>query len=617
MKKQILVVLSVVLVIAIAGVTTLAVAGANNRVVTVDTANVITEDFLGVGSNLWAGTLTDYERNTFDSNEANFALSERRIETIEPAMMRMLVLPNWFVKTTLEDPTGEQNWKAGNYNFETSEIYTLCKYCETFKKTGTEVQINFGGQIGEPMISWFAITDVLDMPKSAPADLESFAKAASALLQYLWGKGYDNVKSLSFYNETDLNNWQNFGDQREYWVSMLKLVDAQLKKDGIRNKVKIIGSELSCDSYFQPNVKDWLKYIHDNASGVYDELSVHIYMDDGNKEDPIAFTNTNNVGKFIESLKEEIGDDKLRITEFTWNDRMNGNKGDTSFSESQASQVITFANSGATAAANWFFCATSIPQPVGATMSGSATLLWERPNSVEAVYGSYNEMGLLMRYVPKNSKVVKVTTNDDDIAACAFVKGDDITVLVETDESSSETRDLSIKFDKNLNKTFNRFVYEYPSNEGFKQIRLNDGGNAILNTCDGTVAVPEKELTDTLNNKHRLIVYTTMKEEVQVKVNGSVGKTVASGSSLSLTVDEVYGAANKNVTWSIYSYIKPDGTPVYVTDATPEQDKTAGGSVSGDGTYSAAGVPANTKVAVKATSVADPTSYQIVYITVS
>ena len=238
LKKLLVTVISIVLVVAI---TTISVAGYDalkKRSISVDFNNVITEEFHGVGSNLWGGSFTSEERQTLGTNEANFALAEKRISTVEPGPMRTLVLPGWMVDYS-DGANGEINWKNGIYDFTTDRIQTIVKYCETFKEAGTPVQINFGGCADTDIVGWYPIKDAADILKAAPADLKAHAKAVSALLQYLWGLGFDNVKYLSFYNEANGNNFQAFGDEREYWVAMLKEVDAQLKTDGVRDKIKI------------------------------------------------------------------------------------------------------------------------------------------------------------------------------------------------------------------------------------------------------------------------------------------------------------------------------------------------------------------------------------------
>lgn len=606
-KKVLLGIVSVVLVFIIATVSTLASEAVNKRKAIVDLNNVIAEDFKGVGSNLWQGTFTKSEMDSMGSNEANFALSERRTELLQPATMRFLVLPSWIVNYN-DGADGANNWKNGVYNWESEEMLSCYKWLDSFKKTGTEVQINFGGAVDNTISNWYAIKDTSDVLKSAPADLESFGKAASALLCHLWDMGYDNVKYLSFYNEVNGNNYQSFGDEREYWTSMLKYVDAALRKDDVRNKVKIVGTELTADGDLLAKAKDWLQYVHENGrdsvKGIqyYDVLSMHVYLSnipvDGESEKYIY--NYASIDKYIDSVRKVIGDDELWVTEYTWNGRTNK----TDFEVSMASHLINFANNGITNACNWFYCGTIVPT-IDAVLSG----MWDFTSRPQKTAWYYNEVGLMMRYVPKHSNIVKVETENDDILATAFVAKDgNITVLVEADKTDVN-RDLTIDFGRALgNKTFKKFVATYPEDddvEGLSTLDI-DKGNAMLSECKGTFTVDTK-LEDTLVKEHHMIIYTTMDEAIQVVIKDGVSKNIAPNSELLLEVEKVIGFSNQNVTWEIYKTVLPDGTVVNGNEGEA--------SISSIGLFDSTGLEAGTQVAVKAIA-SDGVSYGIVLVTV-
>lgn len=609
-KKRLL--LALVAVILAAVITTLTAVGvevAKDRTITVDFDNVITEEFHGVGSNVWGGSFTAEERKSLGTNEANFALSEKRIATVEPGPIRTLVLPGWMMDYS-DGADGEINWKNGVYDFNTDRMQTIVKYCETFKAAGTPIQINFGGSADDRITGWYPIQDTADILKAAPADLKAHAKAVSALLQYLWGLGFDNVKYLSFYNETNGNNFQAFGDEREYWVAMIKEVDAQLKADGVRDKIKIIGTELTADGSILEIAKDWLEYVHNNAAGAYDILSAHLYMSDVDKNETTEYLNGyESMVDFLGRVRKVIGDDELWVTEFSWNARRFADKGDTSFRVSQASTFMACANSGVATASHWFFMGTMIPT-LGMNLTSHSTL-WAYPAAYERVFWQFEEMGLLMRYVPKNSKVVTVSEEHDDILATAFLADDgNVTVVVETDESLVE-RDITINFGKKLNKTFRRHSMEYPANDKIDSL-ISDGGNAILPVSEKEISVTDT-LTDTVGKGHQLIIYTSMDEEQQVVFDGSVGKTVKTGGELQINVKEVYGTDNDAVSWSIYSCVEPDGTATYNKDGA---DMSMAGTIDQNGKYSAKNVPAGTQLAIKATT-ADGSAYGIAYIKVT
>ncbi len=91
--------------------------------------------------------------------------------------------------------------------------------------------------------------------------------------------------------------------------------------------------------------------------------------------------------------------------------------------------------------------------------------------------------------------------------------------------------------------------------------------------------------SDELAQGYSFAVYTTADPALQVRM-GDVDPTVASGSTLALTADVVDGPAG--VTWSV--------------------EGTGNGSVSTTGVYTPPTVDSERKIAVRATSTADPTS---------
>ncbi len=548
--------------------------------VTVDKNTVLCEDFRGVGNNLWVSALPDKpdDRGVY-VNDAYSQINYQRINKLKPAFMRMLVMPYWLLDKS-DGKGGAENWAKGIYDFNSPDLKVFFDFVGAFKEAGCEVQLNMGGRINMEMIDWFAFKGYSlseNGGRSAPRDLDSFANATAALLKECYRRGYDNVKLLSFFNETNGGNFEAFGDKRIYWCKMLELTHKALVREGIRDKVTVVGTEVVGYADTE-SVTNYLNYVRDNASEYYDILSLHIYP----KEHKY---------RYLTRLCTQIGKlyPGILVTEYT-NSKIKGtNISDISFGGSEACQVMAHTNTGMSGSAGWFLCSQRVPTPPSyCDLSSLNEVFWDYPaRSLTAFSAAYAETGLLMRYIPKHCKTLFTACSCHDIFASSYKKGDDITVITEVGDFEEE-RELTLDFITDVNKPINKFVFTYPE----KREDYVSDANGTLPVKVASLITEDGKLHDKLPRKHSLIVYTTLPEAVQVELE-AVDNEVKPEGEVKLNVTNVYGADDKAVIWSVIC---------------------GNGTVNGDGVYTAAGDKKGDTVAVKATSVYDTNAYGVAII---
>ena len=118
---------------------------------------------------------------------------------------------------------------------------------------------------------------------------------------------------------------------------------------------------------------------------------------------------------------------------------------------------------------------------------------------------------MLSNYIPNHCKSVKTEVtggNDSVIRSSAFVSGDDVTVVLEINDSITEDRNIEIKLSKAVGKKFYKHVYRVPCLRN---------GNATMPPVCGIFEVGDT-ISDTVNSDYQEVVYTTIAPVVQVEM---------------------------------------------------------------------------------------------------
>lgn len=519
------------------------------RKITVDASKIINEDYYGAGVNIIPTCLMVNNLNN-GYNEQYWELDKKRILMLQPKVARVWFQVDWFETS------------KGVYDFNTEKMQAFYKYLDILKQTGTEIELDFSWKIGRSIQSWYCIPGVT-VDYSAPRDIDVFAASCSvALNQLIQNMGYTNIKYLTFYNEPN-GNWdfESHGDQRAYYLEMVKRTDQRLKDDGLRDLIQIWGPE-------ETNSIGWSQYMIDNGLNLFDTFSFHSY-------------NTNYL-KIISEAKtrsEAAGSNKrVALTEYAeGQDTVCWDTG------GHADALIATANSGASTALMWKMSGCWLEDPNESTSTNDSLNLWDAlqvggttPNR------AYYQYCLLSRYVPAHSQVLYTSANGaDDVRTAAFQKNGDYTIVVECKKSIA--KNIEINFSNMENKTFYRHVYN---------IGMQSEENALLPEVSKTFT-DVSTISDTAGENYCILVYTTLKAQTQVKLD-EPNFVIKAGQTKQITASVIDG--DQGVTYSIAS---------------------GNGSVTSDGVFTA---PSYGKrgdmTAVKVTSNSDPSVYAIALVAI-
>lgn len=579
---------------------------------TVYTETVIQDDFLGVGSNLWTDPTAIEESKYMNMNEAYMQINYKRNMSANPAYLRYLVLPQWMMFT--DDPDkGQSKWESGDYNWESREMQAFFEYLGEFKKSGTEILLNFGNFVTQDMAPWFGIEgSTSEYMRLAPDNLEAWANAICALLKKCEEKAPGVVTYFGFYNEIGgygSGNFAVFGNKGVYVASMLKILNTKLKDKGLRNKIKIVGLDLTMqdenislvdklsdtvDTYTQKTDETHLQ-------GDYDVIAHHYYYQ---TTEGSPLNGVDAVTQLNKSFLKKTWNKDLMVNEYTscLGDVWGG------YNSSEAGLILNLANNGVSAMASWFYYGAKVPEPSDVYINGTEYNMWLSPaipdgsnyyqlpavtnkakvtRAIDAVANCFGERALFMNYIPNHTQVLKTTIDSGDMRVATFLKGNDMTVIIELN-NADKARDITINFDKDINKTFNKFTYTYPDPADYLKCTLYDA-NAIVPTCQDQVTATDK-LNDNVGTDHCLLVYTTLEEIEQVELN-EVEVEIKAGDTFDFDVTNIYGTENvrgENDTTTTF-----DGKVTWSVVV-------GGGTIDPDGTYHADGVSPGDTIAVKA-----------------
>lgn len=502
---------------------------------------VLHADFLGVGVNIIPVCLMANNRLQ-GYTDAHWEMDKKRILTMKPKVARV-----WFQVDWMEPTKGEYTWNS-------PEMKAFYKYMDVLQSAGTEVQLNFGWKIGRAVQEWFSIPGT-EGRISAPRDLDAYAVSCSVLLQELIvGRGYANVKYLSFYNEPN-GHWdfEAPGDQKAYYAEMLKRVNDRLVVDGRREWVQIWGPEEVDAS------GDWTHYMKNHADDCIDEYTFHIY------------------GGSYEQFSEQIAIRRdytapklVGMTEFGWS-----GDDESGWDSGFANYVVKAANEGIHSALVWQLNGVWCEDPDESVNTNGVYTLWDSLVLGMNPHKSYYAAGLLARYIPAHSSVVHTETDSDQVRTAVFASANgDMTIVVEYRGGEAMAYDIACPgLPPDLQ--WARHVYK-------GDVELE--GNAILSPSTPIEVVDGVIHDSIIDECYQFVIYTTMKPQAQVEIL-PVQVEMISGDTMAFKANVI--DATGGVIWSV------DG------------DAASNGSISESGIYTAPRVSEDAWVAIHAESESD------------
>ncbi|WP_185602316.1 chitobiase/beta-hexosaminidase C-terminal domain-containing protein [Paenibacillus sp. 598K] len=519
--------------------------------ISIDTDEVISEDFLGVGVNIIPGNLMPLSIG-YGYEQPHWEIDRKRMRTIRPKVARV-----WFQVDWVEPEKGVYTW-------DSDKMKAFYPYLDALKEAGTEIEFNFGWKNGSAIHDWYGIPGV-DPYTSAPADLEAYARTASATLtELIDNRGYDNIKYLTFYNEPngswDYETGGTAAYEMQYYADMLIAVSEQLEEDNLRDRIEIWAPE-------ETGAPAWTALMHDYADEHIDGYSFHVYG-----------SSYEQLGQVIAERRDAVGDKPIHMTEFGWSgDDMSG--WDAGF----ANHVIRAANEGLKSALVWQMHGVWLNDPDGDT-NGNYTM-WDSILQGLTPKRMYYSAGLLSRYIPAHSDVLAVDTGSADVRAAAFRTTDgEYTILVES--KAGEAKELTFDFEgANIGKTFVKHVYRDD---------VEREGNALLAPASGSFAATTSFTDATVDDAYNVIVYTTEPSQAQVQID-QIEPIVDGGDTLQLSAELIDGSGG--IVWSVVGQ--------------------GNGTIDANGLYTAPDVETQQRVAVMAASTVDPEAYNVALVTVN
>lgn len=531
--------------------------GASARTVTVDFDTVVNENYLGIGDNYWVGP---YDYKNTGMMDAYQTVNDKHNNVLKPAYVRMMFFPHWLVDRSLTAEEQEAKYMAGDYYFESEEFKAFVRKSKSISDGGGAICLNMGGGLTDDVLEWWGIEHVTRQAggKSAPDDLGQFAHFTTAIIERLLQEGV-NVQYLSFYNEINNGCFEAFFDKRIYWTEMIKEIHIALTNAGLRDDIEIFATELTgyYDREDNEVIGNTMKIAYESLiiPGYADYLNAHTYQATRTAEQML-----NDLTLNIKNVKERFPQTRLFANEFgSYTPGGGANANSMEFNMSDLTIIINQSNLGYGGSAGWFYLGDRIPEPTNMGHADVASGMSSQPSyGLKLVSENFNARGLAMRYIPRNSKVVKSTPDSDDVNSAVYVKGDETTVLLEIEPSTTE-RTLKVKLGTAYaGKAFGVHVDSMgnDTNRDGHDDAITFADSTLLATRSTTLTVDaEGYLTWTVpTDEHNLnVVMTTLAEQVQVEMEMEE-VSVMPGGSVDIAVKDIYGVDTDAVDFELYDF---------------------------------------------------------------
>lgn len=158
--------------------------------------SVITEQstpFIGFGYNQYPPDLNADGSENYVWTDERFAMMEERIRAINPGLVRMPVLREWY----------DDDFVAGNYDWDSPQMKSFYKFMDLYKEMNVKV-----------LTGWWHVTDYAT-DKDGYRDMKN-VQAFCEFIDYMINtKGYTNIAYVQPSNEpygtyTQFSDWSNF-----------------------------------------------------------------------------------------------------------------------------------------------------------------------------------------------------------------------------------------------------------------------------------------------------------------------------------------------------------------------------------------------------------------------
>lgn len=232
--------------------------------------NCIQEHFHGAGGVYHAYTFrADYPEKQYNDEERNIEL--QRVKDMELKIAR-----------TFFDLCA---YKDGKWNWDNDEMKALYKWLDKMQEFGVEVALNAAWWIAGHIFSNKESPLYDENPKVAARKYGDWV--SEVVHQLIEIRGYNCIKYLIILTEPNDGCWtlscerEDLPQYRAYELCA-RAVDRQLRADGRRNLVKLVGPNTGVIGDCDPRMLEWaVKHVSDSI----DVFSSHTYMDYFDKVD--------------------------------------------------------------------------------------------------------------------------------------------------------------------------------------------------------------------------------------------------------------------------------------------------------------------------------------------
>lgn len=415
----------------------------------VDLDNVIQPNFLGVGAVYHGFSYMP------ESNAKGMTDDLRNVEFDRVSRIRLPLARTWYGSDWAMPQWG------GAYDWNSEKMTAFYAWLQAMKDRNVDVAINAGWWMTESACGSAAPSTCTPRPVE---DVDIYTKWVSDSLHELTEvRGFTNVKYIMFFTEPltycGCGGVPDGYTQQSFYFEVAHRLDAQLKADGRRSLVKIVGpDDTAVDASIGKNV---VSDAISNANDVFDIYSGHTYSMAGyNEWNAAAVNGTSTVaptGKpfwFDEYGKQ---DEQYR--------------GTSDYGTYLAEAQLGIMNAGAQTSLIWLYQDQYYTYPLNDLTNTDSfdnglhkwgTMFWLPYNT--AVRPSWHAFALLSRYLGgAGTAILSSQRSANDLRISAVRMPDGNTTIVVVNANTGSSADLVLDFSRDLGVTMYRHLYD-PAN---------------------------------------------------------------------------------------------------------------------------------------------------------
>ncbi len=464
--------------------------------------SVLTDNFLGVNG-VYHGFAYMPEQINRGMNDEDRQREFSRVKNMDLKIARTWYRPDWACGDNLYN----------DFNWETDKMKAFYQWLDRMKELKVDVALQAGWWFTRDTYFHVAKDDKNDPVVPRPdKDTERFALwVKESVYQLIKVRGYTNIKYLVLFTEPVNYNSGIVPEgftQITYYDKVCTAIHDQLVASGLRSKLKLVGPNSG-----STDTAAWIGWSVRNMDEVIDIYSWHAY--NGGRWD-------SKVAKEYEGWKSitAVGREKMQHTgKPFWIDEYGANCPDETvrfkpdYGNYLAQCVAAFTNEGAQTSLIWLMFDQQYVAPLNDRTNKDSfhngvhrwgVVKWPHDNVLEPEnpYPSWYAFSMMSKYLGgRNHTTVYKTSSADSVYVVATrPNGKEISVMVVNAKHSPQM--VEVEFQKKINMTLNRHMYDPAQNEVSKEaLILQTDKKVRIESCSFNDEIPARGVA----------IYTTMK----------------------------------------------------------------------------------------------------------